>query len=283
MMSVIGAIFGMAAPLLFATLGALCTEYAGVLAVFMDGAITFAGFVCIAVTGATGSPLAGFMAAALATVTLLYAVAKFTEYTRANPFVTGLAVNLLVSGVTSWLSAAWYGTRGVLALSALNPAAFAAAPVAGFFPRALASPASLAAAILLALILRYTGFGLKLKITGTSSDVLTARGVSPGRYKILSWCIAAFFAACAGSILTLNLGAYVPNVSAGRGWTALAAVYLGFRNPLLCVGAVLLFASAEYATNVMQGFGNVPSTLILGLPYALALLVFIVIPRSRGR
>jgi len=121
-MNALPEILTMAAPLLFATLGALATEYTGVLAVFMDGAITFAGFICIAVTGATGNPWLGFAAAAACTVALLYTAAKITEFTRANPFLTGLSVNLLVAGVTSWMSAAWYGTRGVVALSTLGTA-----------------------------------------------------------------------------------------------------------------------------------------------------------------
>jgi len=266
-------ILAMSAPLLFATLGALGTEYAGVLAVFMDGAITFSGFVCIAVTGATGNPFLGFLAASISTVALLYALARFTEITRANPFLTGLSVNLFVSGITSWLSASWYGTRGVIALSAFG--------LNIDFPRNLAFPAAVSAALVFALVLRHTRTGLNLRITGTSAQVLTARGVSPSKYRVLSWSIAGFFAACAGSVLTLDLGAFVPNVSAGRGWTALAAVYLGYKNPLVCIGAVLLFSTAEYTTNVIQGLGNLPSTVILGLPYALALLVFILIPTKK--
>ena len=270
MSDAIPTILAISAPLLFATLGALCTEYAGVLAVFMDGAITLSGFVCIAVTGATGSPLAGFFAACLASVALLFAVARFTARTRANPFLTGLAVNLLASGITSWCSSAWYDTRGVIAL---------ASPVS--FPRNLAFPFAFLAAALLAAALRSTRAGLNLRITGSDPDVLTARGVDPARYRVASWCAAAFFAACAGSVLTLGLGAFVPNVSSGRGWTALAAVYLGYRNPLLCVASCVAFAGAEYLTTVIQGLGRLPSTVILGLPYALALLVFILVPGKK--
>ena len=274
-MNALPEILTMAAPLLFATLGALATEYTGVLAVFMDGAITFAGFICIAVTGETGNPWLGFAASASCTVALLYSVAKITEFTRANPFLTGLSVNLLAAGVTSWMSAAWYGTRGVVALSTLGTAVE--------FHRELAFPAAIVSAFLFAAFIRYTRAGLNLKITGSSAAVLTARGVSPARYRTASWCIAAFCAACAGSLLTLDLGAYVPNVSAGRGWTALAAVYLGYKNPLLVIGAVILFSAAEYSTNVIQGLGNIPSTMILGLPYALSLLVFVLIPQKKAQ
>ena len=140
--------------------------------------------------------------------------------------------------------------------------------------------AALASAILLALFLRFTQGGLGLRISGSSPDVLTARGVSASGCRTASWVTAAFFASCAGSVLVLDLGAYVPNVSSGRGWTALAAVYLGYKKPLLCVVAVLVFAVAEYATNILQGTGRIPATVILGLPYALALLVFVLVRRK---
>lgn len=285
MSAAVSAILSMAAPLLFATLGALCTEYAGVLAVFMDGAISFAGFVCVAAAGATGSAFAGFAAACIATMALLAGVALFTERTKANPFLTGLSVNLFAAGITSWCSASWFGTRGVIPLSSLNGAFSALSEglqeSGAASLRDLSFPLALGAAVLLHAFLKTTGAGLALSVTGSSPDVLAARGVSPARYRTASWYAAAFFAACAGSVLTLGLGAWVPNVSAGRGWTALAAVYLGHRNPLLCVLAVLVFAGAEYLTTVLQGFGRLPATLILGLPYALALVVFVFVPRGR--
>ena len=104
----------MSVPLLFATLGALISERAGVLAVFMDGAITLSGFIAIAVTIATGNPLSGFITSAILTTGLLMVLAWFTEHTRANPVLVGLSVNFLASGITSWLSSHLFGTRGVM-------------------------------------------------------------------------------------------------------------------------------------------------------------------------
>jgi len=260
-----------ASPLLLASLGALVSEHAGVLAVFMDGAINFGGFVCIAVTGATGSPLAGVAAAIALTVLLLFAVSRFTERTGANPFLTALSVNLLSSGATSLSSSALFGTRGTVAL----------ADFSGLDLRLWYFPASLAAAAAVSFFLQRTLAGISLRAAGSAPEALAARGGDPGKYRTLSWCIAAFFAACAGSMLTLDLGAWVPNVSAGRGWTALAAVYLGYKNPWLCAAAVLAFAGAEYATNILQGLGRMPATIILGLPYALALVVFALVPQRK--
>jgi simple sugar transport system permease protein len=270
-------ILAQAAPLLFATLGALVSEYAGALAVFMEGSITIAAFACAAATALTGNPFLGIAFSLCATTTLLVAVALFTERYRANPFITGIAVNFLSAGLVPWLSSLAFGTRGVVPLE-LTGAFASIGP--GFF-RAAAFPAGLALAVLLALFLRNTRSGLALRVSGASPDALASRGLDPRRYRVLSWAIAAAFASLAGSALTLSLGSFVPSVSAGRGWTALVAVYLGYRNPLGCVAACLAFASASYATDVLQGAIHVPPTLILGLPYALSLAAFLIIGKRR--
>lgn len=268
-------IAAMAAPLLFATLGALCSEYAGALAVFMDGAITLSGFVFVAVTASTGSPVVGFAAASFVVTGLLWVVAVFTERTGANPFLTGLGVNLFATGFTSWLSSAAFGTQGTVSLTGK------AAEAALSFPRIAGFPIAACAAVALALFIRYAKPGVALRVSGESPDFLAARGFSPRRFFVASWCAAAFFASCAGCLLAAGLGAWVPSLSAGRGWTALAAVYLGFRDPIGAIAAVLLFSGADYITTVMQGTGKIPGTVILGFPYALSLIVFILIPRSR--
>lgn len=264
-------ILSSATPLLFAALGALISEYAGVLAVFMDGAITLSGFIAVALTIATGNPALAFAGAAIITVTLMFLVARFTELTGANPFLTGLAVNFLATGITSLLSVSLFGTRGVVTIGMSLPPA---TPSAQWW----VTIAAFAAVPLVALFLSQTVSGLNLRVTGSDPDLLAARGVKPERYRALSWCAAAFFASCAGATLAFDLSAYAPGLSAGRGWTALAAVYLGYKKPGTVMLAVLVFAAANWFTNGLQGSGSVPGTLILGLPYALALVAFVLIP-----
>ncbi len=270
-------ILAQAAPLLFATLGALVTDYAGVLAVFMEGTITIAAFACAAATALTGNPFLGIAFSVCVTTILLVAVALFTERYRANPFITGIAVNFLSIGIVPWFSSLAFGTRGVVPLE--RTGAFASVGPAFF--RNAAFPAALVLAVLLAVFLRNSRAGLALRVSGSSPDALRSRGLEPARYRVLSWAIAAAFAALAGSALTLSLGSFVPAVSAGRGWTALVAVYLGYRTPFGCVAACLAFASASYATDVLQGAIRIPPTLILGLPYALSLVAFLIIGKRR--
>lgn len=272
LLSMAEATLSAAAPILLAALGALTSEYAGVLAVFMDGAMTLAGFTAIAVTSLTGHPLAGLAAAAVSTVTLMYGVSLFTERTGANPFLTGLGVNFLSQGLTSLLSVTLFGTRGVIPLDA----AALVLPLPRGWP---VTAAAFLTVPLIAFLLYRTVPGINLRVSGSDPDLLESRGISSARYRTLSWCVAALFASLAGSLLAFDLGAFTPALSAGRGWTALAAVYLGYRKPFTVALAVLVFAAANSLANALQGSLPVPATVLLGLPYALALAAFALAPQ----
>ena len=101
--------------------------------------------------------------------------------------------------------------------------------------------------------LKYGRHGLYLRVTGSDADVLKAKGVNPGNLRSLSWCLAALYASLAGILLTLRLSSFVPNISSGRGWMALAAVFLGKKKPLRIVAAVIIFCLADiFAANIPQ-------------------------------
>jgi simple sugar transport system permease protein len=289
-----------AAPLLLAAMGALFTEYAGVLAVFLEGIINLAAFLCFSLTVFTGNTAAGIVSAAAICAALILAVSVFTAKTGANPFLTGLAVNLFSGGIIPVLSSLWFGTRGVISPELLlagfggqslgQDAAGLSVPELFAGGTALSRIAVTAAvwigAALLIPLLKYSRWGLRFRISGSDPEVLSARGISPERYRILSWLLAALCAAAAGCILTMRLRAFVPNVSSGQGWMALAAVYLGRRRPAGVMGAALVFTAAQYGVTLLQGLSagggeaaqavyTGGATLLLALPYLVALLWFV--------
>jgi simple sugar transport system permease protein len=90
-------------------------------------------------------------------------------------------------------------------------------------------------------------------------------------YREGAWALAAFLASLAGAALTFRVGAYAPGGIAGRGWIALAAVYLGGRKVWGVVLAAIVFSFAERLGYSVQSFGALPATALLGLPSALAL------------
>jgi simple sugar transport system permease protein len=271
-----------AAPLLLAGLGALLTELSGALGVFIEGFMILGSFFSLVFAVNSGSVWRGTLLAALLGALAGWALARFVRKTRANPFVAGLALNLAAGGVTDYLSQLWFGTKGVLRAPDL--------PIPGpvFIPLVHKIPVAgeilsgqlpftyiaWAFIILGGVIIGKTPLGLRLRASGRSPLAAEERGLHPAWYREGAWAAAAFLACLAGAALSFRVGAYTPGGVAGRGWIALAAIYLGFRTVRGTAVAALVFALAEYIGLGLQGFGAVPATVLLGLPSALALLLY---------
>ena len=274
-MNIVFPVLPAAAPLLLVTMGALISEYAGRMAMFLECMINLGAFCCYAFTTLTGSAAAGCMLAVLSCTAVTVALERAASRCRANMFLISLALNMLFAAAATFFSATIFGTRGVLYGSQFLFDARTARSITSMMCLLL-SAAQLA-------LLRGTTAGLRLRITGSDPDVLEAKGVSVSAYRTLAWAIAAADAALCGCTLALRLSSYVPGMASGRGWTALAAVFLGKKHPLLVVLAVLVFAAAEYASSTIQNFPlfrDAPSAILLALPYITALLLIIVVPQK---
>ncbi|MDR1901447.1 MAG: ABC transporter permease [Treponema sp.] len=277
-------LFSTASPLILASTGALLTELAGVLGIFVEGFMSAGAFFGWLIAGWTGSPLCGITAAAAAAGLAGWALARGVRKTHANPYIAALAVNIAAGGVTNTLSALIFGTKGVLRnpgftipgrihiplvenLPGLGPLVSGRSPAVYF---------SWITVIAAAFFLGYTPWGARLRASGLSAEAVKERGIRPGLYWEQSWAAAAFLAAAAGALLCFQVGAYTPGGVAGRGWISLAAVYLGFRRVGGVFIAALVFALAERVSQSLQGLGGLPATVMLGLPHALALLLYVV-------
>lgn len=291
--SLAGDALAAAAPLLFAALGGLFTELSGLLNIALEGLILIGAFASAAVAGATQSLALG-LAAGVAAATLVAAFyGLVTIRGRANEFVTGLAANLLASGLAVVLSAQLFKTKGILALD-LEPLPELAPALAGRLPflgkllfghNALVY-ASWLAVPMAAIVIGKTPFGLRLRAAGSNPRALLAQGLKPERYRFAAVLISGGASGLAGACLSLSLAAYVPNMSSGRGWIALVAIYLGGRKSSGVAAACLAFALADSFANYAQGFLKVPSDFILALPYAatfLALVAGAALRRGRSR
>jgi simple sugar transport system permease protein len=267
---------------MLAALGALFTDLAGSLGIFIEGFMTLGSFCAWIIAGKTGSVLWGSLASGLLMAAAGWALARFVRRTGANPFIAALALNLAAGGITASLSAAWFGTKGVLR----NPGFAVYGPVhipwiedlpllgpllSGHLPWVYLS---WLCTITASAVIGKTTLGLRLRAAGRSPEAALERGIRTGRYREGAWAAAAFLAALAGAALTFRVGAYTPGGSAGRGWIALAAVYLGFRTVWGTAAAALLFAAAELAGMGIQGLGALPVTALLGFPPAAALALY---------
>jgi simple sugar transport system permease protein len=260
-----------ALPLLFASLGALWTELAGSPGIFIEGFMTLGSFFTYCFMVKTGSVFASCLLSALVCAALGFFSATFVRVSKANPFIAGLALNLAADGLTNTLSQIWFGAKGVLRSAGL----FAMSGSAGFTQASFAAGA--ASCFVLSAFLAYrTRFGLRLRASGLSAPTVEERGISAASYQTAAWTIAATLAGVGGSCLMLRVGAYTPGGVAGRGWIALAAVYLGFRNVWGVGLAAFVFALVERAGVTAQSVSSLPPTALLGVPSALALAFYTV-------
>jgi len=122
-----------------------------------------------------------------------------------------------------------------------------------------------------------TPFGYRLRACEKNGEALVSLGIRPRVYQTAAILISGFFCGIGGSFLSLNLGAYVPGMSAGNGWVALAVIFLGGRKPLGVLAAAFLFSLAEVLSNYAQGVMSLPADFILAFPYVTALIAMIVI------
>ena len=283
------ALLSYACPLILCSLGALFSEFAGCLALFLDGLVSFSAFLFYTFTVTTGSAILGAVLACLSAVLITLGFSAVVERGGANRFIAAIAMNLLFGALTSCLSSVIFGTRGVLAATAGAASAAASAASASstnsaalfkFSATTARATAVAITAVLVAisvLFLKYSRHGLYIRIAGSDADVLKAKGVNPGHIRTLSWSLASLYGSTAGILLAMRLSSFVPNISSGRGWMALAAVFLGKKKPLRIVAAVLIFCLADiFSANIQNYFAGIPSSFLISLPYIVSLLLILI-------
>jgi simple sugar transport system permease protein len=258
-------------PLLFAAAGGLFPALAGTLNIALEGLLLAGAFSSLAVYYSTGNLFAAIITAVIAAASLsaIHAFAVFKL--RANLFISALAVNLLSSGLCVVLSDKLFRTRGVIVSGG-------AAGIQKFY--------IITGIIMLALswlAIYKTPFGCRLRACEKNSEALVSLGIRPQAYQTAAILISGFFCGIGGSFLSLNLGAFVPGMSAGKGWIALAVIFLGGRKPLGIFAAAFIFSLAEALSNYAQGIMSLPADFLLAFPYVSTLIAMLVISVLTGR
>ncbi|MDR0464149.1 MAG: ABC transporter permease [Treponema sp.] len=250
-------------PLFFAAMGGLYTVLAGILNIALEGLLLCGAFSSLTVFYFTGNYLASVICAVISS-TALAALHAFSIFKlRANIFITGLAVNLLSSGLCAVFSEKLFNTKGVVAAAGSS---------------SILLWYSIFALIMLAvswLAIYKTPFGYRLRACDKNSPALVSLSVNPELYKAASLFISGFCCGIGGSFLSLNIAAFVPGMSAGKGWIALAVVFLGAKKPHGVLAAAFVFAAFECYSNYAQGFFSIPADFILAFPYICTLAVMI--------
>ena len=282
------AVVRIATPLLFAALGGLVSERAGVFAVGLEGMMLAGGFGGVLASHLTGSTGVGLVASALAGVMLAAIVAVATVRFATDQMVTGLAVNILALGLTSFLlRGLGRGEAAIIRVPTLAPLPVPGlADLPGLGPVLFRQPpltyAAALAVVLVAIFLFRTRAGLTLRAVGESPRAAFAVGADPARVRAGAVLVCGALAGIGGAVLSLQqVGTFTDAMTNGRGYLALAAIIVGRWMPFGTVLGCLLFGAADALQLRVQGFRlPVSSYVIQMLPYVVALAVLAGLGRS---
>ena len=270
-----------ATPLAFAALGECVSQRAGVINIGLEGSIIAGALGATVAAGVAGAAL-GVAAGAIAGATIALVFAVFVVRLRADQIITGTAITLLSLGLTGTLYRTISGAGGV----ALSTPTIGTIAVPGLSSLPVIGTALFAQPILTYMLYLLAPFlfwwmwrthaGLALRAVGEQPAAAVAAGIATSRVQLLAVLFAGAMAGIGGAALVVaQTGTFVENMSAGRGFIAIAIVVLGRWNPLGVAAASLLFGAASAMQFLFQslGFNEVPYQLFLAFPYVLTLIV----------
>jgi general nucleoside transport system permease protein len=268
----------LSAPLLFAALGELISERAGVINIGLEAMMLAGAFAAVFGAHRSGSIVLGFAAAAVAGM-LVASVHGLTCFVfQVNQVVTGVVLNILVLGVTSFLLATLLDdvTQSVASLPSLDIPGLSELGFVGpiLFSQDVMVYVAFAAIPVVWWVLNRTTTGLQLDAAGERPEAAESLGVSVPRVRWAALLTCGCLGGIGGAQLALaGVGFFTQNMTAGRGFIALAAVIFGRWRPLGTAAAVLLFAVADAFQIRAQALGiDIPSQFLVMLPYVVTLV-----------
>jgi len=268
-----------ATPLLLAATGETVTERSGVINLGLEG-MMLAGALAAALGASAAGPWTGVALAILAGMLLAAVFAAVAIGARADQIIAGTAITLGAVGLTGTIYRRAYGAGGAgLALPTLAPfplPGLVRVPILGpaLFDQPAPTYIALLALPIVWFVLYRTRAGLALRATGEGAAMARAAGVRTGLVRATATLVGGGFAGLAGATLVLaQVGTFAEQMTAGRGFVAIAIVVLGRWHPFGVAIAALLFGAATALQFVFQSLGlAVPYQLFLMLPYLLTLL-----------
>ncbi len=276
-----------ATPILYATLGEMIMERSGVLNLGIEGIMMIGAFAAFLGLYLSGNPWLGFICGGLAGMLLASLHGLICLALRGNQVVAGLALATFGTGLANYLGTPFIGksTEGFSPVSLpllsdiplLGPVLFRQDPLVYI---AFCLPA------VFWFVLTRTTAGLAVRATGENPAAAKSSGISPLLVRWQSTWAGGFLAGLGGAYLSLAyMHIWTDNLSAGRGWIAVALVIFAFWRPARAVFGACLFGGVVAFQLRLQATGTaIPSSFLLMLPYALTLLVLFAASRlGRGR
>ncbi len=282
--ALVGSTLRVSTPLILCALAGLLSERSGVVDIGLEGKMLAAAFAAGAAGASYNSTTLALVAAMAVAVLLSWTHGLACVSHRGDQVVSGIAINIIAAGLTVVLGIAWYAQGGQ------TPAVSSEVRIAPLFPSFTEGTLGLLghnALVYLALLLVpsvwwllfRTRFGLRLRAVGENPQMVAAAGVSVAGLRYAALTLNGVLCGLAGAYLVLAQSAsFSPNMTAGRGFMALAALIFGRWRPVGALWACLLFGFLDAVAIrlqgvVLPGIGEVPVQVIQALPYVLTVVL----------
>lgn len=277
--NIFSAMVRLATPLLIAAMGELVVERSGVMNLGVEGMMLMGAFVGYIVSIATDSLWIGLIAGVLSGALMALILGVMCITLKVDQTVTGLALNLLASGLTLFVFRSLYDKNNSITefFPVISIPLLSKIPYLGeilFSQRWLTYFAFLCIPAI-AFFLNRTRKGLEIRSTGENPSAVDTRGLSVSGLRYMAVIFGGMMAGLAGWFFTNGISSrFVPEITAGRGWLAIIIVIAGNWQVGRMLAATLIFAFLDAVQFTLQGVGlNIPFQILLALPYVLALLV----------
>lgn len=284
----------LATPLLFACLAGLFSERAGIFDIGLEGKMLIAAFFAAAISFTTGSVWLGLLSGIAASLvwSLVHGLASIVY--RGNQLISGVALNFLASGLTVVVGLSWFKLGGKTpalpkesrfqSIDLPLAETLSGIPIIGpLYAEVLSGHTILVYVALLCVplswyVLYRTRFGLRLRAVGENPAAVDTAGISVFRLRFTAVLICGVLCGFAGAYLATGLGAgFVREMTAGRGYIALAALIFAKWRPWYALYATFLFGLLEAIANrypsIDLGIVTLPSQFMNALPYILTVVI----------
>jgi len=283
LLGLVPAILRVSTPLILAGLGVHVSARSGVLNIGIEGMMLGGALAGVLVSAFTQDAWLGLIAALAAGAALAALLSVAIHLLRADLVLSGLAINMAAAAGTTLVLYAITGDKGMsgslpsLVLPSIHLPLIETLPIIGVLlsgHHVLTYAAFLSVPVVVLLVTR-TPLGLAMRAVGEDPEAAAATGIPVLRVQVTALLISGLFAGAAGAFLSMGyVSWFSQNMTAGRGFIALAADVMGFGYAWGTMAAALLLGTAEATALSLQGFG-IPSELLQAIPYLIPVLAMV--------
>lgn len=278
-------------PILFAALGALISDKAGVINIALEGIMLISALIGVIVSAGTGSVWVGLLAAVIIGGIIGIVMAYFSLNLKSDIILTGIAINLMAAGGTIFLLYIVAKDKGISTSLKSGILPKIVIPIINKIPvigpilsgHNVLTYIGLIAVGLVSYFLYKTPLGLRIRSVGENENAAASVGVNVIKIKYIALAISGMLAGFGGAYMSMGyVSWFSKNMTAGRGFIALAAEAMGGATPIGTFLTSLLFGCADALSNSLQSM-KIPTELVQMIPYIATIIGLVVYARKKSK